>query len=240
MRPLKSHKYNIRANLDMHDSHIEDFVARYVKDGDVVSIGTSELGERFVKKLALALEHEHIPINKVEFVPTSMRMATIASSLGLPFADINEREIDVAIEFVDQVDEEYNFIKRNSASLVRDKMIAQSAGILVAIADERNLVTRLVGSIPFEVSTFGWKRTLNQLDAFGKARRRESDSVPFKTETGNYIIDVIVDGVFNYEELEYESKNIPGVLETGLFVGFADKIILHGRQIRAMSRTEYK
>lgn len=222
----------------MEDRHIGNFIARYIKDGDVVSIGTSDLGEKFVKQLAIALELKNVPINHVEFVPTSMRNATVASSVGLPIADINESEIDVAIEFVDQVDENFNFIKRNSHSLVRDKMIAQSSAILIAIADENALVKRLKGRIPFEVSTFGWKRTLTQLDSYGKANRREKDGVPFKTETGNYIIDVEFDKIFSYEELELHSKNIPGVLETGLFVGFADKIILHGKEIRVMSRTE--
>ncbi|HLC92126.1 MAG TPA: ribose 5-phosphate isomerase A [archaeon] len=224
----------------MEETHIEGFIVRYIKDGDVVSVGSSDLGEKFLKSLALALHKEHIPINHIEFIPTSMRNATVASSMGIPIADINEKEIDVAIEFVDQVDENYNFIKRNSLSLVRDKMIAQSAATLVVIADEQNLVEKLKGTIPFEVATFGWKRTQNQLDTYGRARRRETNGVPFKTETGNYIIDVVFDSIFNYEELETESKNIPGVLETGLFVGYADKIILHGKKIRLMSRTEFK
>src|SRR3989344_6735082 len=224
----------------MEDQHIEGFIIRYIKDGDVISIGTSELGEKFVKTLALALQKEHIPINSIEFIPTSMRNATVASSMGLPIADINDKEVDVAIEFVDQVDQNYNFIKRNSLSLVRDKMIAQSAGNLIVVTDEKNFVDRLKGTVPLEVSTFGWKRTQNQLDTYGRARRRETNGIPFKTETGNYIIDVVFDSIFNYEELETETKNIPGVLETGLFIGYADKIIIHGKKIELMSRTEFK
>ncbi len=224
----------------MHEKHIEGIIARYVKDGDVVSIGTGDLGEKFIKKLALALEQEHVPINSIEFVPTSMRSAMVASSLGLPIADINDKEIDVAIEFVDQIDNNYNFIKRNSHSFVRDKMICQSAGTLIVVADESALVEKLRGTIPFEIATFGWKRTLNQLDVWGKARRREMNGIPFKTETGNYVIDVDVDGIFSYDDLEFETKNIPGVLETGLFLGYADKVVLRGAKLRLLSRTEFK
>ncbi|MEK6957617.1 MAG: ribose 5-phosphate isomerase A [archaeon] len=224
----------------MHEKHIEGIIARYVKDGDVVSIGTGDLGEKFTKKLALALEQEHVPINSIGFVPTSMRSAMVASSLGLPIADINDKEIDVAIEFVDQIDNNYNFIKRSSHSFVRDKMIAQSAGTLIVVADESALVEKLRGTIPFEIATFGWKRTLNQLDVWGKARRREMNGIPFKTETGNYVIDVDVDGIFSYDDLEFETKNIPGVLETGLFLGYADKVVLRGAQLRLLSRTEFK
>ncbi len=222
------------------DEHvIEQLIARYVKDGDVVSIGSSPLGEKFLKKLAIALEDYNVPIDSIEFVPTSMRNATVASSLGIPIADINDREIDVAIEFVDQVDEDYNYIKYSSLSFVRDKMIAQSAGILIVVADEHAMVKKLRGKIPFEIATFGWKRTMNQLDALGEAKRRMNGDLPFKTETGNYVIDTKIDNIFSYEDLEFETKNIPGVLETGLFIGYADKIILHGKSIQLMSRTEF-
>ena len=119
-------------------------------------------------------------------------------------------------------------------------MIAQSAGTLIVVADESALVEKLRGTIPFEIATFGWKRTLNQLDVWGKARRREMNGIPFKTETGNYVIDVDVDGIFSYDDLEFETRNIPGVLETGLFLGYADKVVLRGAQLRLLSRTEFK
>ena len=48
---------------------IESFILKYIKNGDVVSVGSSKTGELFLKKLALALELDHIPINSVEFVP---------------------------------------------------------------------------------------------------------------------------------------------------------------------------
>lgn len=222
----------------MQDEHIEQLIAKYVEDGDVVAIGSNPMGEKFIKKLAIALESDQIPINNIDFIPTSMKMATIASSLGLHIADINEREVDVAIDFAEQVDRSFNFVKRNTASFVRDKMIAQSAATLIVVAQDRAMVERVKGSIPFEVVTFGWKRTMNQLDSYGKAARREKDGVPAKTETGNYIIDVKMDKALNYDELEYESKNIPGVIETGLFVGFADKILLHGKKLEMLSASK--
>jgi len=222
----------------MQDEHIEQLIAKYINDEDVVAIGSSPLGEKFLKKLAIALESSHIKINSVDFIPTSMRMATIASSLGLKIVDINEREVDVAIDFADQVDKNFNFVKRNTASFVRDKMIAQSAANLIVIALDKSFVEKVKGTIPFEVVTFGWKRTMNQLDSYGKASRREKNGVPVKTETGNYVIDVKMDNIWNYDELEYESKNIPGVIETGLFVGYADKVLLHGKKIEMLSSSK--
>ena len=219
---------------------IEQFIVKYVKDGDVVSIGTSAMGEKFLVKLALALEQEHIPINKIKFIPTSHRLAAIAGQLGMEITSLNEDEIDVAFEFVDQIDDDFNFIKRNSYSLVRDKMIAQSAATLVAIADHENTGKTLQGRVPFEISSFGWKRTVSQLEMFGKSRLRMEKSVAQKTESGNYLADVNIDKIFSLEDIEYKAKEIPGVLETGLFIGYADKIVIHNKNIQVLSRVEYR
>ncbi|MBI4044478.1 MAG: ribose-5-phosphate isomerase A [Candidatus Diapherotrites archaeon] len=228
----------------LSEAVIEKFILKYIKDGDVVSIGTSKAGEVFLKQLALALELDHIPINSIRFVPTSNRLAVIARQLEIPVTTINDQEIDFAVEFVDQVDRDFNFVKRDSSSLVRDKMIAQSAENLVVVAEEKNFVRKIRGHIPFEIAFFGWKRTLNQLEAFGHARIREgkknddgsNSGRKLKTETGHYIVDVDCDKVFSLEDLEYKAKEVPGVLETGLFLGYADRIVLHNGRVRVLSR----
>ncbi|MDO8633753.1 MAG: ribose 5-phosphate isomerase A [archaeon] len=220
----------------LSEAIIEKFILKYIKDGDVVSIGTSKAGEVFLKKLALVLELDHLPINSIQFVPTSNRLAVIARQLEIPITTINEHEIDFAVEFVDQVDRDFNFVKRDSSSLVRDKMIAQSAENLLVVAEEKNFVKKIRGRIPFEIAFFGWKRTVNQLESFGHARIREDKGRKLKTETGHYIVDVDCDKVFSLEDLEYRAKEVPGVLETGLFLGYADRIVLHNGRVRVLSR----
>ncbi len=218
---------------------IERFILKYIDNGDVVSVGTSKAGEVFLKKLALALELEHIPLDSIEFIPTSTSLAVIARQLGIPIVSINDREIDFAVEFVDQVDHQFNFVKRNSYSLVRDKMIAQSAHTLMVVAEEKNFVKKIRGKIPFEIAFFGWKRTVHQLEAFGHARLRADGEKKFKTETGHYIVDVECDQIFSLEDLEFKAKEIPGVLETGVFLGYADKVVLHDGTVRVLDRTDY-
>lgn len=221
----------------LSEAVIEKFILKYIKDGDVVSVGASKAGEVFLKRLALVLELDHLPINSIQFVPTSNRLAVIAKQLEIPITTINEHEIDFAVEFVDQVDTDFNFVKRDSASLVRDKMIAQSAENLLVVAEEKNFVDKIRGRIPFEIAFFGWKRTVNQLASFGEARIREDKGRKLKTETGHYIVDVDCDRVFSPQDLEYRAKEVPGVLETGLFIGYADRIVLHNEGVRVLSRT---
>jgi len=223
--------------MALKDEHIGQFIAKYIKDGDVVSIGTSDLGEKFVKKLALALEEKG---EKVKIVPTSAKVAGLAAAMGIETTTLNKEEIDIAIEFVDMVDDDFNFIKRDSHSLVRDKMIGQSAEVMVAVAEEENFVKKLGGSIPFEIAPFGHMRTVMQLGKLGKAMLRMDGKKEAMTESGNYLADVDVDSVYSLEDLEYQAKEIPGVLETGLFIGYADRVILHGGdKIRVKSRMNY-
>jgi ribose 5-phosphate isomerase A len=227
--------------MALHERHIEEMVAKYVKTGNLMAVGTSSLGKSFLRKLAFALEDEAVDLWNVSIVPTSFEIASVANSLGIKIESINEREIDVAVEFADCADRNFSYIKSDSTSLVRDKMIARSAATLIVITEEERLRERLNGKVAFEVSSFGWKRTLNELEAFGKASLREAKGRPYKTESGSCLIDVDVDEIYNAEELEERSKNIPGVLETGLFIGYADRVITHGRtHLKVKSRMEYR
>lgn len=220
--------------MDFDEQLIGELIKKYIKEGQVIALGSSEHGEKFAKKLALEIEEKKL---KVELVPTSLRIAEICHEMSVPTTTINEREIDVAVEFVDAVNEDFDFIKRDSHSLVRDKMIAQSAAELIVVADRKNFVKKLSGGIPFEITCFGWKHTLIELQKFGNAFLRKDGKNPYKTESGHYLIDVDIDEIFDLDDLEYEGKKIPGVLETGLFVGCADRVLLHdGKEIEVKSR----
>ena len=217
----------------LSETAVEEFVAKFVKDNDTVAIGTSKLGEDFLVKLALHAEKENL---NIKIVPTSSHMAQIISHLRLPMASINDLQIDLAFEFVELIDAEFNFIKNKTFSLVRDKIIAQTANKLIVIADRENYVKKLKGEIAFEIVKFGWKHSLAELERLGKARMREGKNGFFTTETGNYLADVQVDEIIDLHDLDYATKKIPGVIETSLFIGCADKVILHDDQIHVKSR----
>ena len=222
--------------MALSENLVELLVDKYIKKGNVLSFGTSEMAEIFLKKVALKAEDEKLSFS---VVPTSAKMAGMLTELGLEVVSLNDVEIDVAVEFVDQADNFFNFIKRDSHSLVRDKMIAQSAAELIIIAERKNLVARLHGKIPFEIAIFGWKRTVAQLEKLGRANIVLRDGKPAKTESNNYLAEVLVDRIYSLEDLEFQAKEIPGVLETGLFIGYADRMLLHNGHIEVKSRLDY-
>jgi ribose 5-phosphate isomerase A len=220
------------------ETKLEKLLLKYLENGQVIAIGTSDLGEKLLRKLSLQIGKKDLDVT---IVPTSFRFTALLHDFKLPRANINEHEIDVAVQFADCVDKEFNFVKKNSTSLVRDKMIAMSALELITVVEEKDYVNRLERWIPMEVVEFGLKKSIIHLDNLGKAVLRLEKSKPVKTETGNYIVDVLVDKVYSLDDIEIESKRIPGVIETGLFLGYADRVILrkdHEFKVKSRIRGE--
>ena len=218
----------------MNEERIEAFIEKYFRNNQILSIGTGSQGIQFLKQLALKKELEKFNFS---VVPTSNQQIIFLHQLKIPIVSLNEKEVDLAVEFVSQADKEFNFIKRNSTSLVRDKMIALSAAEMTAIVDENDFVEKVHGVIPFEIAKYGWKRTLTGLEKLGKINPKQYNQLPPESETGQYVVEVQVDPEYHLDEIEFQAKNIPGVLETGLFIGMADRIVINNAsQITVKSR----
>ena len=82
--------------------------------------------------------------------------------------------------------------------------------------------------LPVEVVHFGWGSTARQIETLTKSRvvLRERNGAPFKTESGNMIVDVLIDRIDQPRDLEIALNHIPGVVETGLFVNRTDVLIV--------------
>ncbi|MFH1751395.1 MAG: ribose-5-phosphate isomerase A [archaeon] len=217
----------------MNEVMVNEFLAKYVKSGMVVGLGSSHLSELFAKKLALKIHDENLDVS---VVPGSSKLAALLHEFHVTITNLNEREVDLAIEFARQADNDFSFIKQDTLSLIRDKMIADSAAELIIIVEEDELVTKLDAWIPLEISSFSYPRTLNSLDKFGNAVIKRINGSLFKTETGNMLAEVKVDSEFDLTDFDYETKKIPGVLETGLFFEKADRIVLANNEIKVKSR----
>lgn len=196
----------------------------YINAGNIVAIGTSRHDTEFVDELVKYLLFKK---KEVFFVATTSRQAAQLSDLGQKVVSLNDKEIDVAIEFIDQVDMDYNFIKKDTKSFIRDKMISQSALNLITVCDRLDLVERITKDVSVEISSFAWERTILNLQSYGLARVvLDIDGQIIKTETGHYLARITLDKNITLEDFEYSVKNIPGVLETGVFLGMADIILI--------------
>jgi ribose 5-phosphate isomerase A len=213
----------------------------YVKDGYVVGLGTGSTARYVV--LALG-ERMKAGLN-IKGVPTSRDTAELARKQGIPLIDQdNAWIIDVAIDGADQVDPSLNLIKGGGGALLKEKIVAASAKQFIVMVDHTKRVPVLGGSfpLPIEVIPFGWGSTAREIEALTKSLvvLRERNGAPFKTEAGNLIVDVHIDRIDQPRDLEISLNQIPGIVETGLFVNRTDVLIVGtplGVETRHASRT---
>ncbi len=199
----------------------------FIRDGMVIGLGTGSTA----KHLLAAIGQQVRAGRKVRGVPTSQETAALARESGIPLIDTEERwEIDVAIDGADQVDPGFNLIKGGGGALLKEKIVAASAKHFIVMVDYTKQVSVLGGSfpLPIEVIPFGWGSTAREIEALTQSRAvlRNRNGVPFKTEAGHLIVDVHIDRIDRPGELETALNLIPGVVETGLFVGRTNTLIV--------------
>jgi len=192
----------------------------FVRDGMVVGLGTGSTA----KHLVMALGERVRAGMKLRAVPTSQETASLAREVGISLIDSENRwEIDVAIDGADQVDTDFNLIKGGGGALLKEKIVAASAKQFIVMVDHTKQVPVLGGTfpLPIEVIPFGWGSTTREIEVLTKSRvvLRERNGNPFRTESGNFIVDVHIDHISQPGHLETALNLIPGVVETGLFVG---------------------
>lgn len=214
-------------NLDALKERAARAAVEYVKDGQVVGLGTGSTAKHMIRALG---EKVRAGMN-LRGVPTSQETAALAKQAGIQLLEADNRwEIDVAIDGADQVDPQFNLIKGGGGALLKEKIVAASAKQFIVVVDHTKQVPVLGGAfpLPIEVVPFGWGSTAREIESLTKSRvvLRERNGAPFLTEAGHFILDVHLDRVPQPAELETALNLIPGVVETGLFVGRTDILIV--------------
>lgn len=166
---------------------------------------------------------------KVRCIPTSRETEELARELRIPLAEFSEVDyLDLTIDGADEVDPHCNLIKGGGGALLREKIVASISREVIIVVDETKLVKQLGAfSLPVEVAPFGWQVTLRRLEQRGcQAVLREQDGEAFLTDNGNYIVECQFGRIADPTELGQEIALIPGVVECGLFIGLADRVIV--------------
>ena len=207
-----------------------DAAAEYVKDGQIVGLGTGSTFRYVVAKLAERIKKGL----RIRGVATSLETARLAKEAGIPLlADDAEWVVDLALDGADQVDPRLNVIKGGGGALLKEKIVAAAATRFVVVVDETKRVPVLGGSfpLPVEVVPFGWRTLAKRLERFDcRVAPRMKDGALFVTEAGHYILDLWFPKIDDPARLEAELEKTPGVICTGLFVGRADLAVVATQQ----------
>ena len=173
-------------------------------------------------------------------VPTSQQSRTLATSCGIPLLDdAGPWQIDVCVDGADEVSDTLDLIKGGGAAHTREKIVNFASKKNAIIVDGTKL-SRLLGekrAIPVEVLVFGHLTTQRALERLGRPVLRLRDGAPLLTDAGNYIYDLGVPPLPDPAATDRALRQVPGVVETGLFCGRADWVIVAEAQgIRQLSR----
>lgn len=202
-----------------------------VTSGMIVGLGTGSTVYYALLKLGTMVK-EGLDIVGI---PTSAGTEKIAIEQGIPLTTLAfHPTIDLTIDGADEVDAHLNLIKGGGAALVREKIIANASKRILIVVDESK-VSRVLGTtfpLPVEIMQFGWEATQTEVNRIcGKSDLRlapiqDESQQPLVTDNGNYILDCHFDGIPTPEQVELRLNNIPGVVENGIFVNRADKVII--------------
>lgn len=200
--------------------------AKHVKDNAIIGLGS---GTTIAYAIEAIGERRKLENLNVKGIPTSYQAFQLAVKYGIPVTTLEENPaIDLTIDGADQVDPNLNLIKGMGAALLREKIVASASKQNIIVVDESKRV-KVLGEkqhpVPIEVLPFASAYVQRRIEAMGgKAVLREGKGKlgPVVTDNGNIILDAVFGEISDPTVLGIKLKMIPGVLETGLFVGLAD------------------
>lgn len=198
---------------------------KHVKDGFIIGLGSGSTAAYAIEALGERIKRESLCLLGV---PSSYQAFLLAVKHGIAVTTLEEHGIiDLNIDGADQIDPKLNLIKGMGAALAREKIVASASKMNVIIADESKKVDVLGEKghpVPVEVLPFALDLVKRKIEAVGGnpvLREGNGKVGPIVTDNGNVILDANFGLIRNASELELKLKMIPGVVETGLFIGLA-------------------
>ena len=202
-----------------------------VESDMILGLGSGSTAALMIKSLGAQIKLGGL--KNIKGVATSFQSEVLALELNIPLIDLaSVSQIDLAIDGADEVDPQFQLIKGGGACHVREKLVASKANKLLIVVDETKMVQNLnrVFPLPVEVLPNAWKQvqdTISKMNGISTLRMAAKKAGPVVTDQGNLILDVMFkDAITNPKNIEMSINNIPGVLENGLFVDLADKVLV--------------
>lgn len=201
----------------------------HIQNGMTLGLGTGSTAAYAIHALGRRFQTESLALR---CVATSCDSEELGRSYGLTFVDVADvSRFDITIDGADEVDPEFRLIKGGGGALVREKIVAASTITEIIIVDEGKVKAALgAHPLPVAVLPFAWQWTQARVQTtFGvpAPRRLLPSGEAFLSDDGLYILDMAFSAPLpSPDTLEQRLKSVVGVVETGLFVGLCQRLII--------------
>ncbi len=197
---------------------------KFVKDDYVIGLGSGRAATILVKSLSKLIKIKNF---NVRCIPTSLQIKLIAEKLEIPLIEPDQiKQIDIVFDGADQIDIQKYVIKGGGGALLRENILFSLAKKIVVMADKTKFVKNFTRTVPIEIHPFARTSVTQSIKKIGGTIQLRSldRGYPFFTENGNIILDCDFGTIKNPKILTQKIKNIPGVLESGIFLKKPDVI----------------
>jgi len=196
----------------------------------VVGLGSGSTARLAIEEIGRRLARG--TLRDIRGVPTSRAARHDALACGVPLTTLERVvTVDLTIDGADEVDPEGALLKGAGGALLWEKIVASCSRRLVIVVDPTKLVEQLGERhpLPVEVIAFGWRTHLEAVRVLGgePALRVTAGGAPYLTDEGHYIVEArFPEGIADPGLIERTLCARPGIVETGLFLGYRAEVIV--------------
>jgi len=197
---------------------------KLIKNNQVIGLGSGRAATSLVKSLAKLIKLKNYNIRGI---PTSLQIKLVAEKAGIELIESDQvNHIDIVFDGADQIDSQKYVIKGGGGALLRENILFSLADKVVVMADKTKFVKNFTRTVPIEIHPLARNAIINSIKKLGgESKIRSLDrGYPFFTENGNIILDCDFGTIKNPKTLTQKIKQIPGVLESGIFLKKPDII----------------
>lgn len=202
-------------------------IAARAKDGQVLGAGSGSTVYLTLIELSKRIRDEHLHL---QVIPASKEISLSCIQLGIPQTTLWDRRPDWTFDGADEVDPDHCLIKGRGGAMFKEKLLIKSSPQTFILIDPSKLVDTLGSRFPIPVEVFPnalsyVENELNRLGAYDiHLRPAHGKDGPILTENGNFILDTR----FHYidSSLEKHLKEITGIIESGLFLGYDIEVVV--------------
>lgn len=188
-------------------------LAEKVENGQTIGFGSGSTSYLTAIEIGKKVRENNWDITAI---PTSKEIENVCVQYGIKLGNLIENSIDWSFDGADEVDAKNNMIKGMGAAMFKEKLNMVNSPITYILVDDTKFVNKLGEKhpVPVEVFPTAEKYVSSELKKLGAIE------IIFRgmTENQNSILDTRFENIGI--SLEKKIKQIPGVIESGLFIGY--------------------